>query len=176
MNDRRNELLTLAERIVTLGAKQADQIEVFVQDTKETNAEVALGQMKTAVNIQEAGAAIRCVVDKRLGCAFTNRVDTAVLEKTLYQASAAAKTSTPDETWSNLPTKANYGIVSKVWDDSTSEKTPSFFVDMLADMTQKVTDQSKDIIVGKAGIGGIYAWSASANSNGVGGPDRSTRA
>ena len=176
MNDRRNELLTLAERIVTLGAKQADQIEVFVQDTKETNAEVALGQMKTAVNIQEAGAAIRCVVGKRLGCAFTNRVDTSVLEKTLYQAIAAAKTSTPDETWSNLPTKANYGKASKVWDDSTSEKTPSFFVDMLADMTQKVTDQSKDIIVGQAGIGGIYGWSAYANSNGVGVADRSTRA
>jgi PmbA protein len=174
--DRRSELLTLAEQIVTLGTKQADQIEVFVQDSKETNAEVALGQMKTAVNIQEAGAAIRCVVDKRLGCAFTNRVDSSILEKTLHQAIAAAKTSTPDETWSDLPMKASYSKVSEVWDEATSTKSPSFFVDMLADMTRNVTDQSKDVIVGQAGIGGIYGWSAYANSNGVSVADRSTRA
>lgn len=176
MNDQRNELLFVAEQIVAFGSKQVDQIEVLIQHTFNIGANVALGQMKTARKTQEAGAAIRCVVGKRLGCAFTNRLDQATLEETVKQAISAAKTSAIDETWSNLPMKTVYGKVRDEWDDSILEREPRVFIDLLTDVTQKVIARSKDIIVGQAGVGVVYGWSAYANSNGVSISDRGTRA
>jgi PmbA protein len=176
MADRRDRLLALAERVVTFGAKKVDQIEVLIQDTFSIRANVALGQVKTATKTQEAGVAIRCVLGKRLGCAFTNRLDQATLEETVKQAISAAETSTTDETWSHLPLKTAYGKVRDVWDDSILEREPGVFVDLLTDVTQKVIACDKNIIVGQAGVGVVYGWRAYANSNGVSIPDRGTRA
>jgi PmbA protein len=176
MVDRQDELLALTERIVSFGSKETDQIEVLAQDTYNINANVALGQLKTASKAQEAGVAIRCIIDQKLGCAFTNRLDEATLKRTLKQASRAAKSGPSDKKWKNLPIINRYSIVHDVWDDSILEKEPGFFIDILADMTKNTLSQDKDIIVGQAGIGASYGWNSYANSNGVSVADRGTMA
>lgn len=176
MVDKQDELLSLAERVVAIGSKSVDQIEVVVQDTFNVNADVALGQMKTASKTQETGVAVRCISDQRLGCAFTNCLDKASLEKTVKQAMSASKSGTSDAKWKDLPKKTRYNSVSDVWDDSILEKEPGEFIDLLADMTHRALTQKKDIIVGQAGIGASYGWSAYANSNGISIADRGTMA
>lgn len=176
MNDQCNELLAVAEKIIALGSKQVDQIEVLVRNTFNIDANVALGQIKTAEKTRETGVAIRCIADNRLGCAFTNRFDKDTLEKTVREAKSSAECSTPDKAWKDLPTKATYRPVGEVWDPSILEKEPSIFVDLLSDMIRKTLAHNKDIIVGQAGIGVSYGWNAYANSNGVDVADRGTRA
>jgi PmbA protein len=168
--------LVLAEEIVASGSGEVDQIEVLTQDTYNINADVALGQLKTAAKTQEAGAAIRCIIGQRLGCAFTNRLDKRSLKKTVTQAIKAAKGSTEDEEWKNLPTETQYGRVHDVWDDAIPEKEPGIFIELLADMTKRTMAQNQDAIVGQAGIGASYGWSAYANSNGIAVSDRGTMA
>ncbi len=174
MKDRRDELLALAEKAVAFGSKHVDQIEVYMQDLFNTEAEVAIGQINSANRTQDAGAAIRCIVGTRLGCAFTNKLDQATIQKAVKQAIAAAKSSTEDATWKGLPTKAKYSEVSGTWDDAIPEKEPGVFVDLLAETSQKATAQSEGGIVGQAGVGSVFGWSAYANSLGVGAADRST--
>lgn len=176
MVDKQDELLALAEWVVALGSKSVDQIEVVVQDTFSVNADVALGQMKTASKTQETGAAVRCITDRRLGCAFTNRLDQASLKKTVKQAMSASRSGTSDAKWRDLPMKTGYGSVCDVWDDAILEKEPGEFIDLLADMTHRTLAQKKGIIVGQAGIGASYGWNAYANSNGIGIADRGTMA
>lgn len=137
MIDQRNELLSVAEQVVALGSKQVDQIEVLIQSTFSIKANGALGQIKTAEKTRETGAAIRCIVDNRLGCVFTNLLDTANLEDMVKQAKSSADCSTPDKSWKGFPTRSAYGTVSEVWDPSLLNKEPSVFVDLLSDMTQK---------------------------------------
>ncbi len=174
MKDKREELLALAEKAVAFGSKHVDQIEVYMQDTFNTEAELQIGQINSANRSQDAGAAIRCLVGKRLGCAFTNKLDQATIQKAVKQAIAAAKSSTEDATLKSFPTKAQYPKVSGTWDEAILEKDSSVFVDLLAETSQKAATQSEGGIVGQAGVGSVFGWSAYANSLGVGAADRTT--
>ena len=81
MKDSRQTLLALAEKTVAYGMKHSDQIEVLVKNNFEISAEIILGEISRTSKSQEAGASIRCVVGKRLGSAFTNRLEQNILEK-----------------------------------------------------------------------------------------------
>jgi PmbA protein len=174
IKDQRNELLALAERAVAFGAKQVDQIEILVENQYSIGCEVNLGEMSKATKLQEGGAAVRCVVNHRVGCGFTNRLTRPMLEQAVKQAVAAAKASTPDETLADLPAKATYSQVRDVWDDAILGKEPGDFVDLTAELNQKIASHGQDIIVGEAGIGSMYGWTAFANSNGISATDRAT--
>jgi PmbA protein len=174
MKDQRNELLALADQAVAFGAKQVSQIEVLVENQYSVSSEVNLGEMNKAVKLQEGGAAVRCVVDHRIGSGFTNRLDRTLLEKAVKQAIAAAKASTPDPTMGELPVKARYSEVRDVWDDAIPEKNPGEFVDLTAELNRKIAGHGSDIIVGEAATGVVYGWHAFANCNGVSVADRGT--
>jgi len=176
MIDQRNELLALADKAVTFGAKQVDQIEVLVDNQYSISSEVDLGEMSKAFKLQEGGAAVQCVVDHRIGSGFTNRLDRLLLEKAVKQAIAAAKASTPDPTLGDLPAKGTYKEARDVWDDAIPDKNPGEFVDLTADLNRRITSQGSDIIVGEAATGVVYGWHAFANSNGVSVADRATLA
>ena len=174
--DRRDELLELAERAVAFGSKLADQIEVLVQDDYEISCVVQLGQMNKAAKVQEAGASVRCVVNQRVGSAFTNRLDRSSLERAVERAVASAKASTRDEEWPGLPTKKPYGSLEGNWDSDIPSREVGEFVDFTAEMSRKAAERGEGIIVGEAGTGIIYGWVAYANSNGLSAADRGTAA
>ncbi len=174
MKDRRNELLALAEKAVTSASKNAEQIEVLVQDSYQISCEVALGQMNKATQVQDSGVAIRCILGKSIGSSFTNRLEWKSIAQAVKSAISAAKVGTPDETWTDLPQKAKYSEIKDVWDDTIPEKDPSEIVDLTSKLTKRIIDQGEDIIVGQAGTGVVYGWNAYANSNGVGTSDRAT--
>ena len=174
--DRREELLSLAERAVAYGSKMVDQIEVLVQDDYDISCVVQLGQMNKAAKVQEAGASVRCVVDQRVGSAFTNRLDWASLERAVERAVASAKASTKEEKWPGLPTKKPYGKLEGAWDSDIPSREVGEFVDFTVEMSRRAAQRGEGIIVGEAGTGIIYGWVAYANSNGLSSADRGTAA
>ncbi len=84
MKDKQELLLSLAESAITYGAKKTDQIEILIQDNYEIGCEINLGQINKATKSQDAGASIRVVIGKRLGSAYTNRLDQARICKASY--------------------------------------------------------------------------------------------
>ncbi|MFW9935356.1 MAG: TldD/PmbA family protein [Candidatus Thorarchaeota archaeon] len=174
MKDKQQTLLTLAEKAVAFGSKKVDQIEIFLQDNYEISCEVALGQISKAIKSQEAGASIRVVTKKRLGSAYTNRLNIDAIEESVKRAVAAAKASTPDETWKDFAPSTKYAKLTGTWDESIPEKDPSVFVDLAMKITKDIMKKDSSIIIGEAGSGGFYGWTAYANSNGISVTDRGT--
>jgi len=109
-----------------------------------------------------------------LGSAYTNRLHQDAIEESVKRAIAAAKASTPDETWKNLPLKAKYAKLTGTWDATIPEKDPSVFVDLSTKMSNDIKQKDSSIIIGEAGTGGFFGWTAYANSNGISVTDRGT--
>ena len=174
MKDRQNELMGFAEKTIAYGSKNVDKIEVYIQDHFEIGGEVNLGQINKATKSQDSGVSIRCVIGKRLGSAFTNVLNQATLNQAVDRAIAAAKASTPDEAWEDFPRKSRYPEVKGTWDDAIIDKDPADFVIMALNLTKDIAARDKSIIIGEAGTGGAYGWSAYANSNGISISDRVT--
>ena len=174
MKDTENVLLTLAEKTLSFGSKLANHVEVLVRNSFEIGCEIRLGQMSKALKSQDGGASIRCVVGKQRGSAFTNRIDESTLQETVKRAIAAAKASTPDNTWKSFPHPTKYSPVTGTWDDAILEAEPGVFVEMTTELGEKVKKQDKSIFLAEAGTGSFYGWSAYANSNGVSIADRGT--
>jgi PmbA protein len=174
MVDKDQTLLSLAEKAIAFGSKQVDQIEVLLQDNYEISCEVALGQINKASKSQEVGASIRVVLNKQLGSAYTNRLNLATIEESVKRAIAAAKASTPDDTWNDFAPKTKYPKVTGTWDASIPEKDPGVFVDLSTRMTKEIMEKDSSIIIGEAGTGGFFGWTAYANSNGISISDRGT--
>jgi PmbA protein len=174
MKDKENTLVSLAEKTITYGSEKVDQLEVLIQDNYELSCELVLGQINKAVKSQEAGASVRCVIGQRIGSAFTNSLDQATLKTTVNRAIAAAKASTPDKTWKDFPPKLKASKISGTWDTSIPEKDPSVFVDIVTKIGKRISDRDSSIIIGEAGTGGFYGWTAYANTNGVTLSDKGT--
>ena len=174
MNDKEQKLLSLAEKAIEYGSKKVDQIEILLQDNYEISCEVALGQVNKAIKAQEAGASIRVVTKQKLGSAYTNRLNQDTILESVKRAISAANASTPDETWKDFAPKAKYTKLMGTWDSSIPEKDPSVFVDLSTQMTKAIMDKDSSIIIGEAGTGGFFGWTAYANSNGISIADRGT--
>ncbi len=174
MSHSQQTLLGLAEQATAFGSKHVDQIEVLIQDNYEIGCEIVLGQINKAIKSQESGVSVSCVIGKRLGSAFTNRLDPDTIKKTVKRAIAAAKASTPDETWKDLPQKAKYPKISGTWDESIPEKDPSVFVDLTMEIGSRIMKHDSSIIIGEAATGGFYGSTVYANSNGIAVSDRGT--
>ena len=174
MTDKKQMLLTLAEKAITFGSKKVDQIEILLQDNYEIGCEVVLGQVNKASKSQEAGVSIRVVTKNQMGSAFTNKLNEETIEESVKRAIAAANASTPDETWKDFAPKSKYTKLTGTWDGSIPEKDPSVFVELSTKMTKDIQERDSSIIIGELGTGGFFGWTAYANSNGISIADRGT--
>jgi PmbA protein len=174
MKDSEQMLTTLAEHAVTFGSKKVDQMEIYLQNNYEISCEVALGEINKANKTQDVGASICVVIKNKLGSAFTNRLNQLSIEKAVSRAISAAKASTPDDTWKDFTLKAKYTKLTGFWDESIPEKDPSVFVDLSTKISNDIKRKDTKIIIGEAGTGGFFGWTAYANSNGVLASDRGT--
>ncbi len=174
MKDKAQTLLSLAEKAIEFGSTKVDQIEILLQDNYEISCEVALGQINKAIKSQDAGASIRVVAKQKLGSAYTNRLNKDTIIESVKRAIAAANASTPDETWKDFAPKAKYAKLTGTWDSSIPEKDPSVFVKLSTQMTKDIMKKDSSIIIGEAGTGGFFGWTAYANSNGISVTDRGT--
>ncbi len=174
MKDRQQELQTLVDKTIAFGSKYVNQLEVYIQDNYEIGCIINLGEMNKATKFQDAGASVRCILDHRLGCAFTNQLTFETLKKTVNQAISAAKASTPDQTLVDFPEKEQYKPTKDTWDDAIPEKDPSVFVDLTTQIASKVSKLDSSIIIGEAGTGVFFGWTAYSNSNDISIADRGT--
>src|SRR4030065_171587 len=166
----------LAQKTVKAAlAKGAAEAEAYVYEGQATSVGIERGQITKSNRIIDRVLGIRVSVNKAIGFAYTNIVDSqSAVEKAVANALAAARASKPDPAWKGLPEKKPYAIAEKTFDRRIIELRPEDLVNTAAAMLDAAAHADKRVFPVEGGAGAGYVANAIANSNGVAGFDKST--
>lgn len=171
----KNAMQNLAEKTVKAAlAKGAAEAEAYVYEGQATSVGIERGQITKSNRIIDRGLGIRVSVNKAIGFAYTNIVDSqSAVEKAVANALSAARASKPDPAWKGLPEKKPYAIAEKTFDRRIIELRPEDLVNTAAAMLDAAAHADKRVFPVEGGAGAGYVANAIANSNGVAGFDKS---
>jgi PmbA protein len=165
----KDAMLSLAENAVKTALKKgAAEAEAFAYDGKATNVGIERGQITKTERIIDRGIGIRVQINKAIGFAYTNMVETPItVEEAIVKAVAAARASKPDKNWKGLPEKRAYSVAEKTFDSKILELRSEDLVNVATQMLDAATEQDKRVIPIEGGAGAGYVSNAIANSNGI---------
>lgn len=89
-----------------INKKDIDQAEVYLSKTSSLKIDILDQQVESIDELTDCGLAIRIIKDKKLGFAFTSDFDETIIEQTIEQAIANAKSADADE-FLGLPEKSS---------------------------------------------------------------------
>ena len=166
----------LAENAVNAAlAKGAADAEAYVYEGQATSVGVERGQITKSSRIIDRGLGIRVSVNKAIGFAYTNIIDSqGAVEKAIVKTLSAARASKPDPDWKGLPEKKTCAIAEKTFDRKILALRPEDLVDMASVMLDAAANADKRVFPIEGGAGAAYVANAIANSNGVAGFDKGT--
>ncbi len=169
-------MLSLAENAVkTALQKGAAEAEAFAYDGKATNVGIERGQITKTDRIIDRGIGIRVQINKAIGFAYTNMVETsAAVEDTIVKAVAAARASKPDKDWKTLPEKKPYFSTEKTFDSKILDLRSEDLVNFASRMLDAATEMDKRVFPIEGGAGAGYVSNVIANSNGISAFDQGT--
>ncbi|MFX1484558.1 MAG: TldD/PmbA family protein [Promethearchaeota archaeon] len=170
------ELLELCQFVVTqaqeLGAEAA---EAHARSEIELESDVELAQI-SSVNQQTAvQIAIRVFIGKRMGSAFTNIATRDAVSEAVSLALSAARVTTEDADWKNLPYPKEYPSLEGLWYEEVVKQEPSVIITATGDLIKKASAAEEGLIVVGGGSGVTYGTAAYANSNGIAHSEKSTQ-
>jgi len=103
------ELLELCKYIVTIGKDGgATAIEALAQFENQIESDIELSQISSVNQRIGTGIAIRLYIGKKMGSAFTNIATKESVKDSVDLAIAAAKVTTEDNDWIDLPHPQEY--------------------------------------------------------------------
>ena len=173
----KSEMLSLAEEAVKVAlAKGAAEAEAFAYDGKATNVGIERGQITKTDRILDRGIGIRVQVNKAIGFAYTNIVDSnEAVEEAIVKALAAGRASKPDTEWKGLPEKKPYPAApEKTFDRKVMNLRSEDLVNLAARMLDAAFEADKRVFPIEGGAGAGYVSNAIANSNGISAFDEGT--
>ena len=173
----KDTMLSLAEKSVKAALqKGAAEAEVFAYEGKATNVGIERGQITKTNRVIDRGLGIRVQINKAIGFAYTNIVDSkATVEEAIIKALAAARASKPDEDWKTLPEKKPYASSpAKTFDDKVLDLHSEDLVALSSRMLDAASETDKRIFSIEGGAGAGYVSNAIANSNGISAFDAGT--
>ncbi|MFB3889054.1 MAG: TldD/PmbA family protein [Candidatus Bathyarchaeia archaeon] len=173
---KKDALLSLAENAVAAAMRKgAAEAEAFVYEGKAKNVGIERGQISKSNTIVDQGIGVRIQVQKAIGFAYTNALDSqAAVEDMLAKALAAARASKPDEDWHGLPAQKTYATVEKAVDRRILDLRSEDLVNVAARMLDAATEADKRVFAIEGGASAGYGANAIANSHGVAGFDEGT--
>ncbi|MCW4045336.1 MAG: TldD/PmbA family protein [Candidatus Bathyarchaeota archaeon] len=169
-------MLTLAEKTVeTALIKGAAEAEAYVYEGQATSVGIERGQITKSNRITDRGLGIRVAVNRAVGFAYTNILDSqSAVEKAVINALSAARASKPDADWNGLPEKRGYATAEKTFDARIAELHPEELVNLAAVMLDAATNADKRVLPVEGGAAAGYVTNAIVNSNGISGFDKGT--
>jgi len=172
----KDQMQGLAENAVkTALAKGAAEAEAYAYEGQATSVGIERGQITKSNRIIDRGLGIRVAVNKAVGFAYTNIVDSqSAVEKAVTNALSAARASKPDPAWKGLPEKKTFTVAEKTFDRRTAELRPEELVDVASVMLDAAANADKRVFPVEGGAGAGYVANAIVNSNGVAGFDKGT--
>jgi PmbA protein len=172
----KDQMLYLAENAVKIALKKgAAEAEAYVYEGQATNVGIERGQITKSNRIIDRGVGVRVAVNKAVGFAYTNIIDSQnAVEDAILKALSAARASKPDQDWKGLPEKKPYAAAEKNYDRKILSLRSEGLVDIASSMLDAAVSVNKRVFPIEGGAGAAYLASAIANSNGVAGFDRGT--
>ena len=166
----------LAENAVKVAlAKGVAEAEVYVYEGQATSVGVEHGQITKSNRVIDRGLGVRVSVNKAIGFAYTNIVDSKkAVETAVANALSAARGSKPDPDWQGLPEKRNGAVAERTFDSRIAEFRPEDLVDLAAIMLDSAASSGKRVFPVEGGAGAAYVANAIANSNGAEGFEKGT--
>jgi PmbA protein len=170
-----SEILGRVEGIIPLAEQMgADEVELYVASGKSFEIEVRLGQITSSSSSIDSGVGIRAIVNKTVGFGFCNTLDEKKLKEITEKTIQIAKSSKPDNTWSELPYPNSFPVVRGIYDKRIPELTVEDMVEITSRMLQAANEYDKRVMPYWGGAGSGHGISAIINSHGVEGCEKST--
>lgn len=170
-----SELLGYAEDAVrkAMGIG-VDEAEAVVANIVERFAQLQNNAVKQVYSSIDTGLGIRVVTGRRVGFAYTNKLDPDSIAKAVERAVRAAKGSRPDPHWSRLPEgPQSYPSVEGVYSPSLAGVELPRIVEIAGSLLDRVTEDRRVVVVW--GGASVSLWRvAIANSRGIEAEDQGT--
>ncbi|MBY8998042.1 MAG: TldD/PmbA family protein [Candidatus Thorarchaeota archaeon] len=163
-----HELLDLCKSIVTFAKESgADEAEAHAKIQTELESDIELAQISSVNQQSGAQIAIRVVIGKKIGGAFTNIASKEATQEAVQFAINAAKATTEDPDWVSLSTPETYSTVNGLWNDEVVKTESDLIVKTTGELIVKASEAEPGLILmgGTTAVG--YGFEAYANSNGV---------
>ncbi|MEM2105225.1 MAG: TldD/PmbA family protein [Candidatus Bathyarchaeia archaeon] len=166
---KKEETLELIENTVQLALKAgAEEAEAFAYQGLTTNVIIERGQIARNSRIVDQGMGVRAVINKAVGFAYTNVLESKeAIEKTVQNALKAARASKPDKDWCGLASKKPGDSVENVYDRRVAELQSEDLVKLASSMLKAAEETDKRVFPIEGGIGASELVRAVANSNNV---------
>ena len=173
---KKDETLSIIENAVQLALKAgADEAEAFAYQGLTANVVIERGQISRNTRIIDNGIGVRAVINKAVGFAYTNVLESKeAIEKTVQNALKAAKASKPDKNWRGLTSKKSRASVENVYDRRVAELQSEDLVKLASSMLEAAEETDKRVFPIEGGVGASELVRAVANSNGVSCFDKGT--
>ena len=162
------ELLELCKYIVTIGKDAgATAIEALSQFENQIESDIELSQISSVNQRIGTGIAIRLYIGKKMGSAFTNIATKESVKDSVDLAIAAAKVTTEDNDWIDLPYPQEYPKIDGLWYEEVVNANPSEIVSSTRELITKGSQSEPGLIIVAGGAAAFSGVTAYANSNDV---------
>ncbi len=170
-----NLLLDLCDYIVKKGKEfGATAIEAQATSISELDAQIELAQVSGVNRKMVDEISIRLYVGSKMGSAFLTSPTKEAAEDAIKMAMAAAKVTTEDPDWTDIPHPATYRDIPELWNESVESSDPSEIVKTTNELITNSIQALEGLIPAFGGSGATSYHSAYCNSNGVSVSERET--
>jgi len=162
------ELLELCQYIVTIGkAAGATAVEALAKAETVLETDIELSQISSVNQKIGTGIAIRLYMGTKMGSAFTNIATKESVKEAVDLAIAAAKVTTEDKDWIDLPHPQAYPTLDGLWHEEVVNSNPGEIVATTGELITKGSQSEPGLIIVAGGSAAFSEITAYANSNGV---------
>jgi PmbA protein len=165
----KDQMLDIVENVVKIAQKnQASDVEAYTYEGQTTNVGIERGQINKSNRIIDRGLGVRISINKTMGFAYTNILDSRkAIEDTVLSSLSAAKASKPDKEWNGFPEKKSYSPTERTFDRKILDLRAEDLVEMASNMLDAALAVNKRVFPVEGGAGAACISNAIANSNGI---------
>ena len=165
----KDQMLNIVEKVVKIAQKsQASEVEAYAYEGQTTNVGIERGQINKSNRIIDRGLGVRISINKTMGFAYTNILDSRkAIEDTVFRSLSAAKASKPDKEWNGFPEKKSYSPTENTFDRKIVDLRAEDLVEMASNMLDAALAVNKRVFPVEGGAGAACISNAIANSNGI---------
>lgn len=154
------------ESALKLLGKQADEAEIFCERARSKTLEIKKGEVDLFKESTSTGYGIRVIKEKRMGFAFSNRLDETAIERALSSTKIAET-----DRYLALPRAQRYGRGGG-FDSEIESLSTGAILELVAELLAPCADY--DVIPTSGSITALSYEEEIANSHGVHGRDKET--
>jgi PmbA protein len=165
----KDKMLDIVENVVKIAQKnQASEVEAYAYEGQTTNVGIDRGQINKSNRIIDRGLGVRISINKTMGFAYTNILDSRkAIEDTVLSSLSAAKASKPDKEWNGFPEKKSYSPTEETFDRKVLDLRAEDLVEKASNMLDAAVAVNKRVFPVEGGAGAACISNAIANSNGI---------